>query len=99
MAGYECSCQINPAGGSISYLNLTLMPGVDPPDAATPDAAPPDAAKPRPDAGIDAPVQRDGGNSLVGDAGCSCQVGGTGAHGGALLALAALAAFARRRRW
>jgi MYXO-CTERM domain-containing protein len=90
--------QINPAGGSISYLNLTLMPGVDPPDAGTPDAAPPDAA-PRPDAGVDAPVQRDGGdNSIVGDPGCSCQVGGTGAHGGALLALAALAAFARRRR-
>jgi len=91
--------QINPAGGSISYLNLTLMPGMDPPDAAIPDAGPPDAAPPRPDAGVDAPVQRDGGsNSLVGDPGCSCQVGGTGAHGGALLALAAIAAFARRRR-
>jgi MYXO-CTERM domain-containing protein len=91
--------QILPASGTISYLNVTLTPGTDPPDAAVPDAGRPDAAPPRPDGGLDAPVWRDGGtNSLVGDPGCSCQVGGTGAHGGTVLVLAALAALRKRRR-
>lgn len=91
--------QILPSSGTISYLNVTLTPGTDPPDAAVPDASPIDAAVPRPDANVDGAVNRDGGsNSLVGDAGCSCSAGGTGAHGGFVLAAAAIAAALRRRR-
>ena len=91
--------QILPSSGTISYLNVTLTPGTDPPDAAVPDASPIDAAVPRADGSVDAAVVRDGGgNSLVGDAGCSCQAGGTGAQGGFVLALAALAAAVHRRR-
>jgi MYXO-CTERM domain-containing protein len=91
--------EINPAGGSISYLNVVLSPGTDPPDAGTPDAPRVDAAGPRPDGSADAAVNRDGGsNSLVGDTGCSCSAGGTGAHGGFVLAAAVIAAALRRRR-
>jgi hypothetical protein len=90
--------QILPSSGTISYLNVTLTPGQDPPDAGISDAAPPDSAPPRPDASTDASLQHDAGNALASDPGWSCQVGAGRRQGGLALVLAAVAALRKRRR-
>jgi len=96
--------QINPGGGSISYLNVVMERGTDPPDAAPP----PDAMRPdgqvRSDASTDAPARSDGGGvGGLDGGGCGCAVGRSESAGtwasaalaSALLSLLALGAAKR----